>query len=312
MAGLFREAPIRWLPTLWPQLALLDDVGAVFRTAETVQRRAPYALPFLQQAPASVAETGGTRYLAFATAALSSQRASIYAIRAASAQFDLGAFGQLGLAAARSQLLDLASPADLLDGAHGRGELIRRTGDEVDGIAQVAACLYASFGEVLPALRIGWAELLIGLDGTVPLQSLAALPRWSELATEQRREQQGLVDWLFGRTDTGAAPLAAMNDLVRVAVLMACHAPVDQIVGAAVARAAPARIGGYIDLATDLTQVHVGMSVLVRDAAGLVQAQASVEDVGGGLARARIVQAADSNVMITAASRVQLTHVRLS
>jgi hypothetical protein len=307
MAGLFREAPIRWLPPLWPHLTQLDTADAVQRTAETVQRRAPSVLPFLQQA--TPAAPAGARYQAAATTVLAGQRATLSAARSAAVQFDRAAFSQLGVTAARLQLIDLASPADLLDGAHGRAELTRLTGAELERIAQVAACLYASFSAVLPAMRIGWAELLIGLDGPVDLQSLAVLPRWSELSTEQRREQQGFVDWLFSRINSHElAAVSAANDLIRVAALIACHAPVDQIVGAAVARSTPARPGNVLDLSVDLSQVRLGMAVLVRDDAGAMLARGVVEDVGGGLARARISYAADPNLMITSAARVHLTH----
>jgi hypothetical protein len=309
MAGLFREAPIRWFPPIWRHLMLLDTADAVLKVADTVQRRAPIVLPFLQDA-VTVAQPGGsTRYLAEATTVLAAQHQGVAAVRASAVRFDRAAFAQLGVTAAHAHLIDLASLADLLDGAHGRAELVRVTGAELDRIAQIAACLYASFSEVLPATRIGWAEALIGLTGTVNLHSLAVLPHWSDLTSAQRREQQGLVDYLFSRTNpSDPAAAAAANDLVRVAVLMACHAPVDQIVGAAVAKATPAKPGGLLHLSVDPSQVRIGMSVLVRHSDGTVMARGVVEDVAGGLARARIAQAANPALTITAAARVHLSH----
>ena len=40
------------------------------------------------------------------------------------------------------------------------------------------------------------------LFASEPKAILAALPRWSELSNEQRREQQGFVDWLFSRINS--------------------------------------------------------------------------------------------------------------
>ena len=309
MADLFRDAPIRWLPPLWPHLQLLDTSEAVLRTFETVQRRAPYTVPLLQQQADRVSAGGASRYLAAASMALAGQRQVLATARMVGLQLNMGAVSQLSLTAARVQLLDAASAADLMDGTHGRPELGRRTAQELDRIAQVASCLYGSFGEVLPVIRLAWAELLATLAAPVPLQDLTALPRWGELPVALRREQQGLADWLYSRIDpANAAAVSAMNEVIRVAALMASHAPVDQIVGAAIARSTPARIGGRLDLAVDVSQVRIGMSVLVRDATGGLLAHAIVDDIDSGLARARIARAPDQTVMITAASRVHLTN----
>lgn len=308
MAGLFREVPVRWLPPVWPHLQLLDTMMQVTQVFGTVQRRASMVAASLQQT-AIPAATGATKYLVAATSALAAQRRIVMTQRGAGLQLDLTALAGLTLTAARERLLDAASLADLLDGAHGRGDLVQIAGREVQGIAEVAGCLYASFGDVLPAIRLAWAEMLSALSGPAPLQSLSVLPRWTELSAELRREQQGMVDWLFGRIDPGnAAAVAAMNDLVRVAALMACHAPVDRIVGAALSRPAPARIGGLLDLAVDTSQIRLGMTVLVRDATESVLAQAVVADLGDGVARARILSAPDPSITLTSSARIHLTN----
>jgi hypothetical protein len=308
MASVFREAPVRWLPPIWPHLQLLDTSEQVFRVFQTVQRRTPTVVSQLQQTT-QVAVTGATKYLAAAIAALASQRQTVATYRSAGLQLNLGAFSSVNLTAAREQLLDAASIADLLDGAHGRADLVKRAAQEVEQIAQVATCLYASFGQVLPAIRLAWAEQLSTLTTPVPLHSLSVLPRWNEVPGELRREQQGLADWLFGRIDPrNSAAIGAMNDLVRVAELMASHAPVDQIVGAVLSRPATAHVGGLLDLNVDTTRVRLGMTVLVRGAAESVLAHGVVEDLGNGTARARILKAADTSVTITTEAHIHLTH----
>ena len=98
-----------------------------------------------------------------------------------------------------------------------------------------------------------------------------------------------------------------MNDLVRVCVLLASDAPVDRIVSADVARATPARPGIRLDLAVDVSQVRLGMSVLVRGASDAVLARGVVEDISGGMAQARITDAPDETVTIPPNARVHLT-----
>ncbi|HWX49309.1 MAG TPA: hypothetical protein VNZ61_14745 [Roseomonas sp.] len=310
MAALFRAAPLRWHPPLWQHLPLLDTTEAVRGAFETVQRRAVLLqdLPAASEAPPASAP----KYLAVTARVLTAQRSVLAGERLVASQLNLAAFAQVNLTTAREQLKDAASLGDLLEGGHLRPGLSRGVAEEIDRIAQVAGCLHASFGLAPPIIRLGWAELLSEFDQPVALQSLVALPRWSELPVELRREQQGLVDWLFSRIDrANAAAVGLMNDLVRVAVLLASHAPVDQIVSAAVARATPARPGTRLDLRLDLSKVRLGMQVLVRGAADTILARAVVEDIAGGFAQARITEAPDPKVTIPVSARAHLTTTTL-
>jgi hypothetical protein len=307
MAALFREAPVRWFPPFWPHLPLLDTVDAVRGAFETVQRRAVVMLPLLQQ-PIDPPTDSTPKYLASTTRVFVAQRSVVAAQRMVGLQLNLAAFSQVNLTGAREQLKDAATLGDLMDGTHGRAALSRQAAQEVSQIAQVAECLHASFNDAAPIIRLGWAEMLSEFDQPVPLQTLSALPRWNELSLDLRREQQGFVDYLFSRIDrSNATVVGTMNDLVRVCVLMASHAPVDRIVSADLARAAPARPGIRLDLAVDLSQVRLGMSVLVRGAADTVLARGVVEDIAGGMAQARITNSPDPSVTIPQNARVHLT-----
>jgi len=121
---------------------------AVLRTADTVLRRAPSVLPFLEQAasgpcrPAAGPATWRRRRRCFRRSGPACRRRGPPPCSSIAA-----GFAQLGVTAARLQLIDLASPADLLDGATWPRRAARRTSVELDRIAQVAACLYGSFGE---------------------------------------------------------------------------------------------------------------------------------------------------------------------
>jgi len=157
-------------------------------------------------------------------------------------------------------------------------------------------------------VRLEWAETLSEFDQPAPLRSLADLPRWGEQPLELRRKQQGLVDWLFARIDRSvAAAEGAMNELVRVCLLMAAHAPVDRIVPARLIAPVPVRIGNRLDLALDAAVTRIGMTVLARGSDDRLLARAVIEDVSAGAARARITHAIDATVTLTSAVQLHLT-----
>ena len=307
MAGLFREAPIRWLPPIWTHLPLLDTVDSVRGAFEAVQRRAGIMVPLLQQ-PVDPPPANASKFLAATTRVFAAQKSVIADQRTVALQLNLAALPQINLTAAREQLKDAATLGDLIDGGHGRAGLSQSAAQEVSQIAQVAECLHASFNDAAPIIRLGWAEMLSEFDAPVPLRSLSSLPRWNELSVDLRREQQAFVDFLFSRIDPANASAAGtMNDLVRVCVLLASDAPVDRIVNADLARAAPARPGIRLDLNVDVSQVRLGMSVVVRGAGDAVLARGVIEDIAGGAAQARITAAPDTSLTIPQNARVQLT-----
>jgi hypothetical protein len=176
-------------------------------------------------------------------------------------------------------------------------------------ISRVAACLYGRFGKVAPQVRLAWAEQLSQYDDPVNLRNLASLPRWDAIEYLDRRELQGLADWLFERVDaTEPQAVALMSDLVRLCILLASHAPVNDIVAGHVHQAVVVQPGARVELAADVTKVRVGMQVLLyAESAGgpEVVARGVVEDLGDGKAAARVVQAARPTVNLSVNARVQ-------
>ncbi|HVE87286.1 MAG TPA: hypothetical protein VND93_30730, partial [Myxococcales bacterium] len=179
---------------------------------------------------------------------------------------------------------------DLAAGGHGRHDVSQWAAQEVEKISKVATHLHTLFGQVSPRVRLDWAELVSEYDAPFDLRQLSALPRWNELESAERRHLQELVDWLFGQMNL-AVPEAKsiINDVVRTAILLASHAPVDEIVSGHLPRPHPARIGGLLEVHVDPTRVRVGMHVLLNSGEHTVQAV--VEDLAGGSARARVFSA---------------------
>jgi hypothetical protein len=97
-----------------------------------------------------------------------------------------------------------------------------------------------------------------------------------------------------------------MNDLVRVCILLASHAPVRQIVVGQVERATTLQRDTRVELRVDPTRVRVGMRVLMFSGQEVV-AQGVVDDLAAGRAAARVVQlkAGQTSVNLAQDARVQ-------
>jgi hypothetical protein len=153
---------------------------------------------------------------------------------------------------------------------------------------------------VLPALRLAWAETLSEFDAAPNLRNLAGLPRWAEIDSIDRRQMQAYVDWLFDQIEPQQPQAVALvNDVVRMCLLLASHAPVDRIVAGRLARPVTGVSPGVRIPLTVLSAVRlrVGMqAVLYRGDA--VVARAVVEDLG--------LQEVSAHVIHTSAARVDL------
>lgn len=299
----FREAPLRWFPGLHAHLGLIDRLDVAQAAVTAVRLRAETAIMSVVRTPA-----GAPKFVAAMGAAFAAQRIAFEPRRMAALQLDVAHVATIGIVAARQRLIDTASLGDLIDPAHGRPDLGRHASVLLDAIAQVAACLHDGFGDVLPIARLEWAEMLSEFDRPAPLRSLAGLPRWGEVPIDLRRKQQGLVDWLFANIDGNIAEAeAAMNELVRVCILMAAHAPVDRIVSARLVAPVLVRIGARLDLALSAGAVRIGMTVLARATDDRLVARAVVDDISDGVARARITHAIDASAVLTVAAQIHLT-----
>ena len=147
-------------------------------------------------------------------------------------------------------------------------------------------------------LRLRWVQLVSEEDEEpVELDDLSELPGWEDVDRVARRDIQTLVDWLFGRfqvQDDGAVQL--VRNLVRVALLLSGHAPVQQVIDATVVDPRPVQAGGRVNLAIDPSRVRVGMHVLLYadQARTRAVARGVVDDLAAGVAAVRLV-ATDGN-----------------
>jgi hypothetical protein len=301
MLKVVREAAADWFRLRTPLLNGLDRVDLLLEAVRTTQLRAQRAQ---QQAPFQIAGSGGLLAAVGKVHALQQRRVSH--ARNASLQLDVSRLAALSWKHARAEAAKVVSLGDLIDGRHGRSSVTRSAAAFFERFSDVAGCLHAGFSLVLPAIRLDWAEVLSQFDEAPNLRNLAGLPRWSEIEYEDRHRLQGLTDWLFDQVDPSEPDAKSLvDDVVRMCILLASHAPVGRIVAGRLPRPVTARPGVRIPLvALDPRRLRVGMHALVYRA-NTVVARAVVEDLGAGEASARVTYTAQTSVELDEQVRVQ-------
>jgi hypothetical protein len=300
---LLREVPVSWFPAISAAVGRIERLESAQAALRTAIERA--ITPRRLAAPHMV--SAHNRYLAGVQNALVAGRKVIETRRLAVAQFDMLRIAGLSLAETQAHLTQASTIGDLVAGTHRQPALTKAALDEIDAITTIAGCLHESFGEVSPVVRLGWAEMLSSFDQPAPLQNLAGLPGWGEVPVEQRRVLQGFVDWLFARIDRGnEAAHDAINELIRVCLLMAAHAPVDKIIPAHLVAPVPAKIGTRLLLTLDVTRVRKGMMTLIRNERDQIVSHAIVEEISAGRVQASITKILAPITTVTSAMRFQM------
>lgn len=288
MMRVVREAPAHWFVAAPPILRRLDRSEPLLRMVQVAKTRALSGL-----ATPIVAATAGVTKISQAIAGVATRQVQALSPRIAAMQtLDLAALAGLTWQGQRVQAEQVVSFADLADGGHGRADVARAAATELENIRSIVVCLHAEFSAVLPALRLQWAETLSEFDAAPNLRNLASLPRWQEIAFEDRKQMQAYVDWLFGQVEPGKPDAVGLvNDVVRMCLLLASHAPVDRIITGRLARPMPAVVVGTRIplLAIDLSKLRVGMQAVAYRGEQVV-ARAQVEDIGNTEISARVVQ----------------------
>jgi WD40 repeat protein len=304
MVELLREAPLGWFNALLPELRRMDRIDTLVRLfTSAAQRRgaiAPSTPPTLGSSEGSASPIGRS------INRLYGQRQQLLrqgwlSLPPEAQQAVAGQTWQESLRLAERSL----TLGDLLAGDHHRPELSSQAAALLDQWCRVAACLKERFAAIAPQLRLDWAERLSQFDGPVNLRVLTNLPLWGEVRDpSQRRSLQSLVDWLFQQVNgTEEQATAFANDLVRLSLLLACHAPVNQIISGQLIGTPSLAPEARLPIRMDPLQVRIGMPVLFHGR-GVVVAQGIVEDLSGTVATARILQG-NANLSADAGTRVQ-------
>jgi hypothetical protein len=182
------------------------------------------------------------------------------------------------------------SLADLIEKGRGHSKLARKATEIMENLENVAVCLYHLCNELEPAIKLKWARLISIYDQPGDLRHLDRLPFFEIIGFKFRRELQNMVNWLFSQVDSTIDQARhTMNDLIRVCILLASHAPVSTIVNGYADEPSTGRMGDFLDVVIDKGRVKVGMvaTVFSREA---VAAQGIVTDVGEKTARIKVTQ----------------------
>jgi hypothetical protein len=322
LVELLRESPVRWFPRIEALLDRFDRVAPmvdVLRRARTTVA----ALGSISLERAPVAEVSNGRFGAAIQNVLTAQRTTALQYRYTLASVDVDVFTGRSWKESRDAAGKLLTIGDLIDHSTGRQDVSRESAKELDQIGRVAACLHTQFAEIEPAIRLDWALRFSQYDGSIDLRSLASLPHWGEIDYLDRQEMQSFVDWLFGQVDNGdAEALESIQNIIRVAMLLASHAPVDRILQGEIQEAANLQEGGVVSAKFNpaiVSKLRRGLEFeLVRGTQ--VVGRAVVDDLLGELASLKLtknfvggaVLAVDSGVKLVAATATAKVERRIA
>lgn len=291
---LVRRAPLSWLPTFHPLIDSLDDRPTLAHMVKSTVQLAPLTMVAKAetQVKAEVLPIARDLQAGFTVmqAQLGERDEKVRAL-------DVSQVERLSWSALRAQALEVVTFADFAHIGHLRPDVLRRATSAVDGITRVATCLYRRFAEVRADIRLAWAQEVSVFDEATGLRDLLILPRFQEIEAGDRAAMQALVDWLFSQIAALPRPRAMMNNLVRVCLLLASHAPVRALLRGTIRRTTVS-VGHVIQIrAVDVAKARIGMNVLVNAPAGrTAAARAVVEDVADDYVTARVFATSAPNV----------------
>jgi len=303
MLAVLREAPAAWFGQGAQWFDGLNRVDFLVRAVQTAQVRTQ-----ISALTAPVLNTSA-RGVAGAIANITARHTQTVSLaRNAALSLDLNRLSSLTWQGAFQQSVRVVSLGDLISGEHGNAQVSRRAADFYERFASICTCLHAEFSGVPPAVRLTWATQLSEFDTAPNLRNLASLPQWASLDSVDRRQMQAFADWLFSQASSSEERAQALvNDVVRMCLLIASHAPVDRIIAGRLPRPVTARPGLRIPLvALDPSRLRIGMHAVVYRANQIV-ARAVVEDLGSGEASARVLTTAASSVELDESVRVQFS-----
>lgn len=288
MLALLREAPVSWIPEMlglvsrFNRLYLIQQLAATIREHALVRQSAALPAAYAQSQQGALSLAMYQVYARHQTVMISYRNARAY--------FDPSLLLHETWLTWYGYMQQLASIGDLLDSHYASPAITRAAANLFQQISSVAGCLYERVGAVKPIYRLRWAERLADTTAHADLHDLAVLPTWSELDYVTRRELQAYVDWLFARVQHSIQEAADyVSDLVRVCILLASHAPVDEIIQGEVISPTPKlAVGNIVKVGATSTRLYHGMQVLLYGSKMDLVAHGAVEDLSGAEVAVRI------------------------
>ena len=297
MVALLREAPLAWFK-LGPKL--LDHFDRTELLHGAILNAKTRAVSTLQTGFATkfTLDDGVGRFAKTIGGIGRSQVDAVLQPRAQVADVDLRSLVGLSWVESRDVAKQIVSIADLVAGVHIKTAATQSAYALIANIDKVAGCLWAQVSEVVPEVRLAWADALDQFDGAHRTLILASLPRWEKVPYQTRKSIEVLADWLIDHVDrTIPAAVTFMHDLVRACILLASHAPVDRLISGAITAPAPASPGMFIPVMIDPVHVKLGMQVTFFKGTAAI-AHGVVEDLVADRAKTRVIQASSTDVRV--------------
>nr|WP_321398837.1 hypothetical protein [uncultured Desulfobacter sp.] len=309
MLDVFREIPIAWLTEA---KGLVRQVTTVPGVAELMTQATARTARIMARTPAQTVSYQIYSTHAFGQAAgkiiAASQQVKQTALKE-KAVLDTVKLNTMTWLDLVSRAQSQVSLADLIEKGRGFSKLARRAAAVMENLEDVAVCLYHLVDGLAPAVKLQWANLTSIHDDPVDLRHLETLPAFDKIDTTLRRDLQNMVDWLFSQVDTDIDQARqTMNDLVRVCILLAAHAPVSTIIKGKTNASFAGKVGDLMDVTVNQGIVKIGMTATVITRQSVV-VQGVVADVGNGAARIKITQTQSGNPNFTIDPGAQIKFV---
>ncbi len=288
IVALLREAPVNWLPAVEALLNRLERPHLLYELAASSQVRAMVQLQLPPPASSADRETGV--YAPVISNLYYANQQVFHTFATERSSFPVTQLANQSWNSMVGVLQNLAAVGDLISSAVVHAEIVNATSRIMTQISNVATCLYTRVSTTDPEYRLAWAEFLRGPGLSLQLQSLAVLPNWTQQEYVARDQMQMLVDWLFQQIDTGnSAAVAFTSDVVRVCILLASHAPVDEIITSALTVRTRPIVGGVLALNLPSERIASGMYVNLYSK-GTLAAQAVVSDLDRQTVKATVTR----------------------
>jgi hypothetical protein len=303
-----REAPLKWFrfsDKLMKKINRPTDLKVLLKSARSraTARTTKHRLIDRNYEGLNILAAGIQKSLQSVHKVIEHQRKQLVAI-------DIERFNKSGWEESRKRATEVISLGDVIDGSHGRMDASKMAAQELEQISRATVCLYIQFVQVLPSIRLDWAEKLSQYDAPFNLRNLYSLPRWSEIDYIERNEMQRQVDWLFSRINAVYTDASNMiNDLIRIGILLASHAPVNKLIAGLVPEPKNIKRGSIVDVVADLSRVRIGMNINLVSGRKTV-ARGRVSDIVGGRIKTEILSTITPSVNIEKNTRAQIGEPR--
>ncbi len=277
IVALMRELPVAWFPAVQALMTSLQRPVLLQQVAIATRARAAMQLQLAQ--PASSALLKASVYGPAIAGVYQANQMVVRGFQTMRTTIAPEQLASLSWSAQVSAVSAVTTIADLTSSQAVAADVAGAVSRAQQQVSSVAGCVYARANSALPADRLAWAEFLRGPGLNIGLQNLAVLPMWTTQPYADRQQMQLLVDWLFAQIDTtSSGPLAFMSDVVRVCILLASHAPVNDVIAGAVTVRVQPFVGANVKLNLPSPRVGSGMYVQLFSKGNLA-AEAVVNDL---------------------------------